>query len=52
MSIEEIIRAAFFAGESWGVTYSTWFTPSKEDTERKIQEAIKSITDNTKEEVK
>jgi hypothetical protein len=43
MNKEEIIRAAFKKGEVWGVTYSTWFQPSKEDTERKIQEAIKEI---------
>jgi hypothetical protein len=49
MEIEDIIRKAFNAGETWGVTYSGWFTPSKEDTERKIQEAIKEITEPDKE---
>lgn len=43
METEEIIRKAFAAGESWGVCYSTWFIPTKEDTEERIQAAIKKI---------
>lgn len=38
--LERIVRSAFAAGESWGVTYSTWFTPSKADTEEKLQKEI------------
>ena len=38
--LERIVRSAFAAGENWGVTYSTWFTPSKADAEKKIQRAI------------
>ncbi len=38
--IEEIIRKAFQSGENWGVTYSTWFTPSEQDTEKRIQDVI------------
>jgi len=43
MNIEEIIRKAFKKGESWGVTYSTWFTPSEGDTEEEINKAIEEI---------
>lgn len=39
--IEAIIRTAFEHGESWGITYSEWFTPTHELTEEKIQEVIK-----------
>ena len=35
-----IINQAFRKGESWGVTYSNWFTPTKEDTDKKRMEAI------------
>jgi hypothetical protein len=38
--LESIVRSAFAAGENWGVTYSTWFTPSKADTEEQTQKAI------------
>ena len=38
--LERIVRSAFAAGENWGVTYSTWFTPSKANAEKKIQRAI------------
>lgn len=38
---EKAIEAAFKKGESWGVTYSTWFTPTEEDTKSKIEEAKK-----------
>jgi len=42
---EEAIKAAFKKGENWGVTYSTWFTPSEEDTKDKIEECIKRCKD-------
>lgn len=41
--IEDIVRKAFKKGESWGVTYSGWFSPTEIDTENKIQEAINEI---------
>jgi len=48
MTTEEIIRKAFLDGESWGVTYSTWFIPTKADTEEKVQESIKHIVAESK----
>ena len=39
---EKLIEETFKKGESWGVTYSTWFTPTEEDTAEKINEAKKS----------
>jgi hypothetical protein len=39
--LKGIINQAFRKGESWGVTYSSWFTPEKEDTAKARQEAIK-----------
>jgi hypothetical protein len=42
-NLEFIIRKAFKKGEFWGVTYSTWFTPSKADTEKQIKKAIANI---------
>jgi hypothetical protein len=44
--IEAIIRIAFEHGESWGVTYSTWFNPTNEQTEENIQKVIKQFTNN------
>lgn len=41
--IEDIIRKAFKAGEQWGVTYSTWFIPTKAGTEEKIQEVVTEV---------
>jgi hypothetical protein len=43
--IKSIIRIAFKKGEAWGVTYYTWFTPEKEDTEKRINETINDIFD-------
>jgi hypothetical protein len=43
MWLNDKIKKAFKAGEEWGVTYSTWFTPTEEDTEEKIKETIKNI---------
>ena len=37
----QTIRKAFESGETWGVTYSTWFTPSEKNTEDKKDEAVK-----------
>lgn len=33
---EKAIEDAFKKGESWGVCYSTWFTPTETDTKEKI----------------
>lgn len=38
---DKAIEKAFKKGESWGVTYSTWFTPTEEDTKAKIEDANK-----------
>jgi hypothetical protein len=43
--IRQIIQMSFKAGENWGVTYSTWFTPTKQDTREKIEEIAKKIKD-------
>ena len=32
---KQIVLEAFDLGETWGVTYSTWFQPSEEDQEKK-----------------
>lgn len=37
--LAKIVRTAFGAGEQWGNTYSSWFTPTKEENEKKIREA-------------
>ena len=39
---EKAIKDAFKKGESWGVCYSTWFTPTEEDKKEKIDIAIKA----------
>lgn len=43
--IEKIVRLSFGRGENWGVTYSTWFTPSKEQGEERIHETIRQVND-------
>jgi biotin synthase-like enzyme len=43
---EEIIaiaKFAFKAGENWGVTYSGWYEPTKEDREQKINGVVEQI---------
>jgi len=42
-NIERIVTRAFRHGEDWGVTYSTWFTPTKERTEKQIKRSITNI---------
>lgn len=44
--IEQIVRNAFAAGESWALCYSTWFAPSDKDTEEKIQAALKAALES------
>ena len=39
--VESIIKRAFKAGENWGVTYYTWFTPSKEDQKEQLGKVMK-----------
>ena len=46
--VEKVIRDAFGKGESWGVTYSGWFSPSKSDREAKVIEAINEIKEKHK----
>lgn len=41
---EEVIRKAFALGESWGVTYSTWFVPNEKQHEDKVKAAITLLT--------
>lgn len=36
-----IIRKAFKLGEFWGVTYSTWFAPTKKDHKVMLKNTIK-----------
>jgi len=33
-----LLFEAFKAGEQWGVTYSTWFTPTDQDQRDKFEE--------------
>lgn len=42
--LNAIIAVAFKSGEIWGVTHSTWFTPTEADTLNKIVECQDSIT--------
>lgn len=35
-----IVFRAFGLGEIWGVTYSGWFEPSKEDRTKQLNEAL------------
>ena len=37
---ERIIRASFRKGESWGVTYSTWFTPKEHEHVKRMKAAV------------
>jgi len=41
--LREMLVQAFDRGEQWGVTYSTWFTPSDADVEKKRTEAIDKV---------
>ena len=38
--LEHIVRRAFAAGEQWGVAYSTWFTPDKEEIDGQLKTAL------------
>jgi hypothetical protein len=42
--LEDIIKKAFKRGEMWGVTYSGWFNPTLEDTEKQIQEVLDELS--------
>lgn len=39
--LERAFRKMFSMGEAWAVTYTTWFEPSKEDTELRIKSAVR-----------
>lgn len=41
--IAEIIKEAFLLGEQWGITYSTWFTPTLEQHKEEIDKATKYV---------
>ena len=41
--IEELLKKAFEAGENWGITYSGWFIPTEEDTQKRKEETIAKI---------
>lgn len=45
--LEKLFRIAFQKGENFGVTYSTWFEPTKEDREEAIQKAMEEAFDTT-----
>jgi len=47
-TLDNIIAVAFKKGELWGVTYSTWFTPTAEDTNEKIKECQTDMAKNLK----
>ena len=40
MCANGLIKLAFIEGQQWGVTYSTWFAPTKDDHNKKMEEAI------------
>lgn len=38
--IRAAMRRVFADGQQWGVTYSTWFEPTAEDTERQARKSL------------
>ena len=42
--LKQIIKMSFKEGENWGVTHSTWFKPTSQQTENKINELIKKVS--------
>lgn len=44
-TLNNIVAVAFKSGELWGVTYSTWFSPTDEDTADKIKECQLNMID-------
>ena len=45
---KDAIEKAFKEGESWGITYSTWFTPTEMDTKMKIETSQNNAISNLK----
>jgi hypothetical protein len=41
--LETIIKISFKIGQEWGCHYSTWFTPTEEAHNEKIESAIETI---------
>jgi hypothetical protein len=39
--VKYLMKKAFECGEQWGVTYSTWFTPTKEQTVEQLNELFR-----------
>lgn len=46
--VSEMLLKAFKAGETWGVTYGGWFTPSEEEKETKASESCNEILNDLK----
>ena len=38
--LKDLIKLAFIEGQQWGVAYSTWFIPTKDAHNKKMEEAI------------
>lgn len=38
--LNHIVTRAFKAGESWAVTYSTWWTPDEHEQKQEVDNAI------------
>lgn len=41
--LEFLIKVAFGNGETWGVTYSTWFIPTEADKTEHVNKTIDLI---------
>jgi hypothetical protein len=41
--LDRMLRLMFDAGETWGVCYSTWFTPTEKTKEEWYQNALKDL---------
>lgn len=40
---KKTLEEVFKAGTNWGVTFSTWFTPSEEDHKKHFEDAVNEI---------
>ena len=45
--VQKMIMEAFVKGENWGVTYSGWFSPSKEDKTNRAIKDCEEVYKNT-----
>jgi hypothetical protein len=48
---KKILEEVFKAGTNWGVTFSTWFTPTEENHKKRFEEEINKILSNRTSEV-